>query len=172
MIWVALGMAAVTMAASAKAGADAQNAQGAAATSATLQGARDQARVNIENKWTRDATRSEAQQIRAQSIQVRGSQMASMAKAGIVIGDGSTQSMLDETIRLTEQDAVAALQRGAKATTAGDIKYRDIGDKSAASAESIALLGKAQNTGALASGIGNAAGILQAGGVGVTSTGE
>ncbi len=54
----------------------------------------------------------QASKIRAQSIVFRGTQLAQQAASGALIGDGSTQSAIDATLDLAEQDALIAIYDG------------------------------------------------------------
>ena len=54
----------------------------------------------------------EAQKIQAAALRFRGKQIATQAAAGVVVGDGSAQTMVDETTRLAEQDIYITLYNG------------------------------------------------------------
>lgn len=56
----------------------------------------------------------EAQKVRASAVQIRGKQIASQASSGVLVGDGSTHAMVDETLRLAEQDAWIIIYNGNK----------------------------------------------------------
>lgn len=56
----------------------------------------------------------EAKKIRAEAIKIRSSQVAQQAASGVMVGNGSTQAMVDETTRLAEQDAYITLFNGEK----------------------------------------------------------
>lgn len=157
MIWVAVGMAVVSMAASSYAGAQQQKAANKAAYANELQAARAQGRINIETQYAKEDLVSKVKQIRKDSLNARGQQMAAMAKAGVVVGNGSTQAMLDQTKRLTEQDAVVHMQMAARQVTANDIRYRDTRDLASASAESLAEQGRAARISGNIQGVSNAA---------------
>lgn len=51
-----------------------------------------------------------AEQIRIQARQIRGDQKAQMAANGIVIGEGTSQTMLDTVDALAEADALIVMQ--------------------------------------------------------------
>lgn len=160
MIWVAVGMAAVSMAASSYAGVQAQKGANAAGYESELAAARGQARITIESQYAREDALSQVQKIRGQSLQVRGQQMAAMANAGVVVGNGSTQAMLDETKRLTEQDAVVHLQMAARQVTSNDVRYRDTRDLAEANANSLAAQGRAARISGDAAAVSQVAGLI------------
>lgn len=54
----------------------------------------------------------EANKVRAESVVFRGKQVASQASSGVLVGNGSAQAMVDETIRLSERDAYTILYNG------------------------------------------------------------
>ena len=105
--------------AAASAGLSAYNAseQASAQKKAGNQAARDggiqQARDEYEAKRIIEQAQEEARKVREQAIYARGTQVATAASAGALVGDGSVQAMADEVTRLAEQDAVAILFSGA-----------------------------------------------------------
>lgn len=89
------------------------SAQSKAGKQAAISSGQQQAQNEFEAKRIIEQTQEEARKARAQAIYARGTQVATAASAGVLVGDGSVQSMSDEVTRLSEQDAVAILFSGA-----------------------------------------------------------
>jgi hypothetical protein len=90
----------------------------------TEAGGRQQAQSEWEAEQIWKQAEDQARQIRAKAIQMRGQQVASMAASGILIGDGSSQALLDETTNLAELDAMATLYNGARGVLAKEEEGR------------------------------------------------
>lgn len=56
----------------------------------------------------------EAKKIRGEAVRIRGTQVAQQAASGVLVGNGSTAAMVDETVRLAEEDAYITLYNGEK----------------------------------------------------------
>lgn len=162
MYWVQLAMlavSAVSAAGSAKAGKAAQAASNEAAYKSELQGARSEARSGIEAQYVVDRAREEANRIKQQATIKRGAQIAAAANSGVVVGNGSTQQMVDETMRLATQDAISAMMDGARGFTTGMTKASDAREAATAQAASYAAQGKSL----LSQGISTALGTVSSG---------
>ena len=83
----------------------------------------------------------EVKKVRDASINLRAQQIASQAASGVVIGDGTTQAMLDETTALAEQDVMAILynaslgkmmkqEEGRLAASSSQFQARQLGKQS------------------------------------------
>jgi len=59
-----------------------------------------------------EAAQAEAGQIREKARRLKASQRAGLASAGVALDGGTPDALLDETTRLSEQDAMAALSGG------------------------------------------------------------
>ena len=55
-----------------------------------------------------------AENIRADAIMIRSKQVASFASSGVMVGNGSAQAMVDETLKLSEQDVWITIYNGEK----------------------------------------------------------
>lgn len=77
-------------------------------------GGRAQAVSEFEAKQIEKQTSDEIKKVRRNAINYRASQVASQVQSGVVIGDGSTQALLDETTSLAEQDAIAIMYNGSR----------------------------------------------------------
>lgn len=93
----------------------------------------------------------DANEILTQAANVRSSQQAHTAASGFVVGDGSAQTVLDETTRLSTADALVVLYDGIDGyttTTANARNTRAAGVNAASAANTAA-------TGTLLSGTGS-----------------
>lgn len=77
-------------------------------------GGRQRAQSEWEAKQIWVQGQEETRKVRSKAIQLRAQQVAGMAQSGIMIGDGSSQSLLDETTSLAEQDVMAVLYNAAR----------------------------------------------------------
>jgi hypothetical protein len=110
-----------------------------------------------QSEWEAKQIWHEAEQqskiIRTKAIQMRGTQVAQQAASGVLIGDGSSQTLLDETQKLAEQDVMSTLYNGAR----GVLAKEEAGRLAAQDArfQSQQLYSAAQSTmiGATASGL-------------------
>jgi hypothetical protein len=89
------------------------SAQKKAGTQAAKNGGIQQAQSEFEAGRLIEQSQEEARKVRQEAIYARGTQAATAASAGVLVGDGSVQSMTDEVTRLAEQDAVQILWSGA-----------------------------------------------------------
>lgn len=125
-----------------KAGHDAADAQDAANA--------QQAKLNKEHAANiKEQAKQEADKIRSEAIVIRGKQVAQQASSGVLVGNGSTQAMVDETTRLAEQDAYITLYNGEK----GYLKTMEEGRLMAMEGRARSESYRAQGTASLLSGI-------------------
>jgi hypothetical protein len=89
------------------------SAQRKAGKQAAISGGMAQAQSEYEAKNIIEQSQEQARLIRQKALMARGTQVATAASSGVLVGDGSTQTMVDEVSRLAEQDAVAVLWSGA-----------------------------------------------------------
>ena len=75
-------------------------------------GGRQQAITAFEAAQIYKNTSDNVRQIRRGAIEARGKQVAQLSSAGVMIGDGSAQTLIDETTNLAEQDVMATLYNG------------------------------------------------------------
>jgi hypothetical protein len=80
--------------------------------------ARQAAIDEFEARGALEQAREEAQNIYANAAAIKAEQVAQFAAAGVVIGDGSAQAVIDETDRLSRQDALASLYTGGRQAAA------------------------------------------------------
>lgn len=111
----------------------------------------------FEGDMAYQASLLEAQKIRADAIRVRGRQMTQIAANGIVIGDGSAQALVDETLKLSEQDAYEALYEGSRKRSAAHFNAQKTLETGLAEARQI----KSEGTSSLLSSVGSS--LLSAG---------
>ena len=92
-------------------------AQASAQRKAGVQSARNagmqQAQSEYEAQEAIRQSQEKARVIRSEAVKARANQVATAAASGVMVGEGSTQSMVDEVTSLSEQDVVAILWDGA-----------------------------------------------------------
>lgn len=113
MSFAAIAVGVVGAAVSAGMGAMQQSAANKASKYGAQSAGRQQAQSEYEAKLIVEQSKEEAREIRANAVRLRGQQVAVQAASGVIIGDGSSQAMLDEVSALSEEDAVAVLMSGA-----------------------------------------------------------
>lgn len=92
-------------------------AMAASAARKQAQAQQNQAYMNamlreLENAQIKEAAAKEAALIRFRASRYRGSQIAQQANAGVVIGEGSAQAVIDDTQALAEADALVVAYNG------------------------------------------------------------
>ena len=161
----AVAVAAVGAGMAAYSASEQAGAQKKAGTQAAKDGGIQQARDEYEAKRIIEQSQEEARKVREQAIYARGTQVATAASAGALVGDGSVQAMADEVTRLAEQDAVAILFSGAD----GFITKMEDGRLAAEHGKVLQKQANAAAKATLISGYGNAALSLASSGVGAAS---
>ena len=85
--------------------------------------------ANIAAENTRKNALIKVANIRKQSVVYQAVQVAGQAASGAIVGDGSTQAMIDHTISLANQDAIATIytakSRAKAIKRSGDIALID-----------------------------------------------
>lgn len=145
MYWIqlaGLALSAVGTASSMSSARGASKSANAAAYRSELDGARQEARIGIEAQYEVQRAREEATRIKQQAVIKRGAQVAQMAASGVVVGNGSSQAMIDETIRLANQDAIAVMMDGARGFTVDTTRASDAREKAQSQAAAYAAQGK------------------------------
>jgi hypothetical protein len=100
------------------------SAQKKAGSYAAKQGGIQQAQDEYTAKQIIEQAQEKARQVRSAAIKARGTQVATAAASGVLVGDGSTQTMVDEVTNLAEQDAVAYLWEGANGSMSANEQGR------------------------------------------------
>jgi len=139
------------------------NAQKKAGKYGAEAGGRQKAQSEYESKIILEKSQEQARQVRAQAINVRGTQIATAASSGVLVGDGSSQDMVDEVSRLSEQDAVAYLWDGAN----GSISATEQGRLADLEGQQRAKQANAAANATLVSGFGSALTQLGSAGLGI-----
>lgn len=124
MTFAAVAVAVVGAGVAAWQASEQADAMGEAAMYSSEAGGRRQAQNEYEAKQIIEQSKEQARKVRAEAINVRGKQVAAQASAGVVIGDGSAQAMVDEVSRLSEADAVAYLLSGANGSISANEQGR------------------------------------------------
>lgn len=112
MYWMYAAQAAATiwgaMGASDAAEQDAKNQALASVYNGTLQN--EMARMEADS--VRRQTQSEVDKVKTAAIAYRSSQSAALAASGVVVGEGSAQTIIDKTSQLAESDVLALMYSG------------------------------------------------------------
>lgn len=109
MWWLAVA----SMATSLIGGAKQAKAHTKSAWSSMETGAYNDAQKAVESDQIREAADLKAKQIKSSALFMRGKQIANQAASGVVVGDGSAQAMVEQTIALSSQDVFVELYNGA-----------------------------------------------------------
>jgi hypothetical protein len=113
MSFAAIAVGVVSAAVSAGMGMAQQSAANKAAGYTAEAAGRQAAQSEYEAKLIVEQSKEDARKVRSSAIKLRGSQVAAQAASGVIVGDGSSQAMLDEVSQLSEEDAVSFLMSGA-----------------------------------------------------------
>lgn len=95
------------------------------------------------------AAELEVQQLYRDAVKYRSAQVARQGAAGVMVGAGSTQQMIDETTRLAEQDALVMLENAER----GILAKREEGRLARMVGEANANAYQAQGIASIARGI-------------------
>jgi hypothetical protein len=119
MAWIAVGTAVATAAYGGYQANQAAKKQAGqsrlAGASAISEGAMNEALNNVEAQDVELAARQQADQIKRQSLLMRGTIVVAQSGSGVMIGEGSAQAALDQLDMLSSADALAALYSGVNA---------------------------------------------------------